>query len=65
MLIDKMGNLVHVYRKHFLYETDFLWASPGKGFDTVEIESIGKVNFLILIKKGGNRYMYGLKFRLL
>lgn len=53
MLVDKFGKLVYLYRKHFLYETDFSWCTPGNRFDTVKIDGIGKVYKTIRLFKIG------------
>jgi protein N-terminal amidase len=39
MVIDRKGNLLHNYRKHFLYETDKKWCKEGGQFETVELEN--------------------------
>lgn len=31
-VMDKEGQLLHVYRKHFLYTTDKAWSQPGESF---------------------------------
>lgn len=37
------GSLVHVFRKHFLFETDEVWASEGDGFETLHLPVLGNV----------------------
>jgi protein N-terminal amidase len=36
-VIDPRGVVVHTYRKHFLYDTDVSWATPGPDFSTVDM----------------------------
>ncbi|KAI8062505.1 carbon-nitrogen hydrolase [Gongronella butleri] len=43
--VDREGRLLKTYRKSFLYETDENWAQEGRGFDTVDLEDLGKVGF--------------------
>ncbi|KAK4047718.1 hypothetical protein OIV83_005226 [Microbotryomycetes sp. JL201] len=37
LIVGPDGQLVSVYRKHFLYTTDESWAEEGPGFATVEL----------------------------
>ncbi|SPC62771.1 related to NTA1 - Amidase [Ustilago sp. UG-2017b] len=37
------GSLQHVFRKHFLFETDEKWASAGSGFESLHIPDLGNV----------------------
>ena len=39
-LVDRRGRLLHLYRKHFLYETDEQWANEGPQFEAVRIEEL-------------------------
>jgi predicted amidohydrolase len=41
MLVDAAGNLAKVYRKHFLFETDERWASPGASFESFAAPCLG------------------------
>ena len=45
VVADRLGRIVHVYRKHFLYETDETWALEGPGFATQEIPGLGPCAF--------------------
>lgn len=36
------GSQAHVYRKHFLYETDEAWAQEGDAFESYQLGSLGK-----------------------
>ncbi|PWY99725.1 carbon-nitrogen hydrolase, partial [Testicularia cyperi] len=42
-LFDATGKLLHVFRKHFLYEDDKRWASQGPGFETIQLPGLGTV----------------------
>ncbi|KAJ1024321.1 hypothetical protein NDA18_004491 [Ustilago nuda] len=37
------GSLQHVFRKHFLFETDEKWASVGSGFESLHIPGLGNI----------------------
>lgn len=37
------GSLEHVFRKHFLFETDEKWASEGSGFESLHIPNLGNI----------------------
>ncbi|GAA5960396.1 hypothetical protein JCM21900_003539 [Sporobolomyces salmonicolor] len=37
ILVSPFGALVSVYSKHFLYETDFAWATPGPAFIALDL----------------------------
>ncbi|PWN96844.1 carbon-nitrogen hydrolase [Tilletiopsis washingtonensis] len=37
LLLDRTGEAVHVFRKHFLYEADEAWACEGPGFEFVDL----------------------------
>jgi protein N-terminal amidase len=37
------GSLLHVFRKHFLFETDEKWAVQGSGFQTLRLPALGTV----------------------
>jgi protein N-terminal amidase len=39
MIVDKAGNALPSYRKHFLYEMDILWCIEGEDFGFMEIET--------------------------
>lgn len=39
LFVDRQGNLRHIYRKHFLYETDKRWVTgPGPRFEYVDVD---------------------------
>jgi len=42
LIADPAGAIVHVYRKHFLYETDESWATEGPAFGKVTLPGIGR-----------------------
>ncbi|TKY89889.1 hypothetical protein EX895_001186 [Sporisorium graminicola] len=42
-LVAPDGSLKHVFRKHFLYETDEVWASQGSGFQAIHLPLLGNV----------------------
>ncbi|KAL9936416.1 hypothetical protein V8E36_004484 [Tilletia maclaganii] len=42
-LFDRTGALVHVFRKHFLYEDDKVWADEGVGFQYVDLPDLGRL----------------------
>src|SRR4051794_37188104 len=42
LVCDPGGNIVHVYRKHFLYTTDETWAAEGPGFTTLDLPGLGR-----------------------
>ena len=44
-VIDRKGELLLNYSKHFLFETDKVWAKPGKGFQTVQMTNRAGVEF--------------------
>ncbi|GAA5891333.1 hypothetical protein JCM5296_006902 [Sporobolomyces johnsonii] len=37
LLVSPSGSLVSVYSKHFLYETDYAWATPGPAFVALDL----------------------------
>lgn len=37
------GSLQHVFRKHFLFDTDRVWGSEGSGFEAVHLSTLGNV----------------------
>ena len=39
-LIGRDGKLVLNYRKHFLFESDYLWAKRGESFQAVELTNL-------------------------
>lgn len=39
-ILDRKGQLILNYRKHFLYETDKTWCEAGDSFKTLQIETI-------------------------
>lgn len=41
IISDPHGEIVHVYRKHFLYTTDESWAREGPGFEVVDLPGLG------------------------
>lgn len=43
MLVDPNGQLVNIFRKHFLYEADTSWADEGPGFSYVQLPNLGRV----------------------
>lgn len=42
-LFGRDGELIHVFRKHFLFDDDKRWASEGAGFETVTLPGFGRV----------------------
>ncbi|CDU25283.1 related to NTA1-Amidase [Sporisorium scitamineum] len=42
-LVAPDGSLKHVFRKHFLFETDEVWASQGSGFQAIHLPLLGNV----------------------
>ncbi len=44
-VIDRQGNLVLNYRKHYLYETDHKWAEEGPSFQTVKLKNIKGIEY--------------------
>ncbi|KAF9578972.1 Carbon-nitrogen hydrolase [Lunasporangiospora selenospora] len=44
-LVSPKGTLVSTYSKTFLYYTDENWAQEGPGFQSTDIEGLGKVGF--------------------
>eukprot|EP00158_Paraphelidium_tribonemae_P007952 Partr_v1_DN28407_c0_g1_i1_m41194 putative Nitrilase family, member 2 len=57
MLVDPRGDLVHVYRKHFLYETDEQWASEGPAFQSIHIDELGcRVGFGICMDLNPHKF---------
>ncbi|CAD6892918.1 unnamed protein product [Tilletia controversa] len=42
-LFDRAGSLIHVFRKHFLYDDDKVWAQEGPGFQYVDIPDLGRL----------------------
>lgn len=42
-LLKPDGSIQHIFRKHFLFETDEVWASQGSGFEAVHLPLLGKV----------------------
>ena len=42
-LLSPDGSLLHVFRKHFLYETDEVWATEGQGFEALHLPNLGNV----------------------
>lgn len=40
------GELLHVYRKHFLYEVDERWAQEGPSFMHYTLPGLGKASSL-------------------
>ncbi|KAJ9473935.1 Protein N-terminal amidase [Pseudozyma hubeiensis] len=42
-LLTPDGCIKHVYRKHFLFETDEVWASEGSGFEAINLPGLGNV----------------------
>lgn len=43
LVVSPRGDIAHVYRKHFLYETDETWAAEGPAFEAYELPGVGKV----------------------
>ena len=56
------GSLGFTYDKHFLFMTDEIWASPGDGFKTFDLEAFGRVGPVYFIQLflmvSGNLYGY-------
>lgn len=44
-VIDRQGNFMMSYRKHFLYETDETWSEEGDAFKTVNLVNTEGVEF--------------------
>ncbi|SJX64001.1 related to NTA1-Amidase [Sporisorium reilianum f. sp. reilianum] len=42
-LVAPDGSLKHVFRKHFLFESDQVWASQGSGFQAIHLPLLGSV----------------------
>ncbi|SPO28141.1 related to NTA1 - Amidase [Ustilago trichophora] len=42
-LLAPDGSLQHVFRKHFLFDTDRVWASEGGGFEAIHLPTLGNV----------------------
>lgn len=42
-LLAPDGSLQHVFRKHFLFETDQVWAVAGAGFEIIHLPTLGNV----------------------
>ena len=38
LIISPEGILVKSYHKHFLFETDEIWADEGSSFETIKIK---------------------------
>lgn len=60
-LFSPGGNLLHVFRKHFLYETDDVWASEGPGFQSIALPGLG--NVCIAICMDLNPYKFVTEFQ--
>jgi protein N-terminal amidase len=43
--LSRSGDLLRTYRKHFLYETDKVWANEGPSFDVLDVQGLGRVGF--------------------
>eukprot|EP00741_Cyanophora_paradoxa_P023562 tig00021590_g22759.t1 len=43
--VGRDGRLLTTYRKHFLYETDTIWATEGPGFQFIDVPDLGRVGF--------------------
>lgn len=43
LLVDAKGEIVHIFRKHFSFLNDKIWATEGPGFETVDLPNIGRV----------------------
>ena len=43
LVVDSLGKLVHVFRKHFSYQDDKRWAREGPGFQCITLPRLGKV----------------------
>ncbi|KAI9019241.1 carbon-nitrogen hydrolase [Phycomyces nitens] len=54
--VNRQGELVYTYRKHFLYEVDENWAQEGPGFASIEIKGLGKVGFGICMDLNPYRF---------
>lgn len=42
-LLNPSGDLITVYDKHFLFETDESWAQEGSGFSSLSVQGLGRV----------------------
>ncbi|KAI9141925.1 carbon-nitrogen hydrolase [Paraphysoderma sedebokerense] len=56
VIVNRSGEIVKVYRKHFLYETDENWACEGEGFSCIETE-FGKTSFGICMDINPYRFI--------
>ena len=52
MIVDPEGNFFKSYKKHFLYETDYTWASPGDGFEAFDMNLPKKDNRIVRVANG-------------
>ncbi|KDN35892.1 carbon-nitrogen hydrolase [Tilletiaria anomala UBC 951] len=43
VLADRTGNLIHVFRKHFLFDDDKRWAEESPGFEYVNLPDLGRL----------------------
>lgn len=42
-LMGPDGDIKHIFRKHFLFETDEVWAAQGSGFEAISLPGLGNV----------------------
>jgi len=50
------GQLVQIYRKHFLYETDESWADEGEGFHVSNLPGLGRTGLGICMDLNPRRF---------
>lgn len=43
LLVSPAGELLHTFRKHFLYENDKTWAQAGPGFEFIDLHVFGRL----------------------
>lgn len=60
-LFGRTGELIHTFRKHFLFDDDKRWASEGPGFEMVNLPGIG--NVCIAICMDLNPYEFQTEFK--
>lgn len=43
ILVSPEGELLHTFRKHFLYDNDKTWAKAGPGFEYIDLPEFGRL----------------------
>lgn len=43
LLVSRSGQVLHVFRKHFLYEDDHRWARAGSGLQFIDLPDLGRM----------------------